>query len=100
MNGKRKKRRNGFVIITVAVMLLCSVILYKEYDLKAEQKALESKQEELNEAIEAEKAIKKELMEKDAYMDTQRYIEDIAREKLGLCYENEIIFKEKDGNKN
>ena len=35
-----------------------------------------------------------ELSELESYTRTQEYIEDVARSKLGLAYDNEIIFKE------
>lgn len=40
---------------------------------------------------------KKEIKEKSEYMKTDQYIEDTAREKFGLVYGNEIIFKAADG---
>ena len=33
------------------------------------------------------------LTERRAYMQTTRYIEEMAREKLGLVYPDEIIFR-------
>jgi cell division protein DivIC len=32
----------------------------------------------------------------ETYMNSSEYIEDVAKSKLGLAYENEIIFKEKE----
>jgi cell division protein DivIC len=40
----------------------------------------------------------KEIEKLEAYSQTKRYIEDIAREQLGLVYEDEIIIRE-DGEK-
>ena len=37
-----------------------------------------------------------ELKEREAYMQTLQFVEDMAKSKLGLAYENEIIFKESD----
>ena len=37
----------------------------------------------------------KAIEEKAAYQKTDAYIEDLARDKLGLVHENEIIFKKK-----
>ncbi len=96
MSKGKKKNRSGLVVITVAVMLLCGIIIFKEKDLLTEKAALESKVEELNAQIEEESEIKKELSAKKAYMQTVRYVEDVAREKLGLVFPNEIIFREKD----
>ena len=38
-----------------------------------------------------------ELDELEEYMGSSEYIEDVAKSKLGLTYENEIIFKEGEG---
>ena len=35
------------------------------------------------------------LKEYSKYVKTKKYIEEVAREKLGLIYEDEIIFKAK-----
>ena len=35
-----------------------------------------------------------ELEEYEKYTQTQKYVEDVAKEKLGLVYEDEIVFKE------
>lgn len=96
MRRSKKKNRSGLIIIAVAVMLLCGIIFFREKELLSEKAALTAKVTELNEQIEAETEIKKELVSKKAYMQTVRYVEDIAREKLGLVFPDEIIFREKD----
>ena len=45
--------------------------------------------------IEDEEENQKAIEEKAAYQKTDAYIEDLARDKLGLVHENEIIFKKK-----
>ena len=37
-----------------------------------------------------------EIAEFEAYTRTKKYVEDVAKEKLGLVYEDEIIFKSKE----
>lgn len=36
----------------------------------------------------------KELEDYEAYTKTQEYVEDTAKSKLGMVYDNDIIFKE------
>ena len=50
---------------------------------------------ELKEQIQAEKDRSKESKELDKYVGTDKYVEDVAKEKLGLVHNNEIIFKAK-----
>lgn len=47
----------------------------------------------LNEQIQQQEIIAKELQEFEKYTSTTKYIEEVARDKLGLLYDNEIIFK-------
>ena len=35
------------------------------------------------------------LSDYEEYIDSQEYVEDTARSKLGLIYDDEIIFREK-----
>ena len=95
--GRRKtKRRSGLFVIAAAVLLLCGLIVYSERDLLREKRELEKQVTELNEAIENENKETAELQSKQAYMQTVRYVEDVAREKLGLVYEDEIIYRAED----
>ena len=47
----------------------------------------------LAQQIEEAKQEQKELEKKEEYMQTDEYIEEIARERLGLANQNEILFK-------
>ena len=53
-------------------------------------------EEALMQEIAAEEARAEEIAEYEKYTQTKKYVEEIAKEKLGLVYEGEIIFK--DGN--
>ena len=48
---------------------------------------------ELAQQIEEEKARAKEIDELEKYVSTDEYVEEVAKDKLGLVHENEIIFK-------
>ena len=61
----------------------------RKKDLEAKIKTLELQTKE-----EQERAI--DIKNLEAYVQTRKYIEQIAREKLGLVYDYEIIFKEND----
>ena len=36
------------------------------------------------------------MKELETYTKTKKYAEEVAKDKLGLVYDNEIIFKEED----
>ena len=45
-----------------------------------------------------QKARTEELIEYEKYTKTAKYVEEVAKDKLGLVYEDEIIFESEDGN--
>lgn len=93
---KRKKRRNskgGVVAISLVVMMLFIVVAVKSVELKEKNEAYLEREQNLREQIADEEERKAELEEYEKYVQTKKYVEEVAREKLGLVYENEIIFK-------
>ncbi|RDU24489.1 septum formation initiator family protein [Anaerosacchariphilus polymeriproducens] len=96
-NRKYKRRRSsnrfGMLSITVVVLLLLFVITVKSIKLHQQNKDYSAKEEYLLAKIDEESDRKKDLKEQEEYSKTKKYIEDIAKSKLGLVYENEIIFK-------
>jgi cell division protein DivIC len=53
------------------------------------------KEAALNEQIEEELSRQEELEKYEKYVQTDEYVEKVAQSKLGLVYDNEIVFKEK-----
>ncbi len=90
---KKTKRKNGLKIIAVAVLVLFVVITYSSIQLQAEKRALEKQKSELEAALQTEQERTEELEDQRAYMQTVRYIEEIAREVLGLVYPDETILR-------
>ena len=58
-------------------------------DCKTEMKEVQSQIDEENERT-------KEIDETKERMDTDEYVAEVAREKLGLVKDNEIVFKEEE----
>ena len=90
--GMRGHRRSVFAIITVLVILV-AVVSVNAMTLRAKEKSYHAQELELAEQIEEEKARAKEIDELEKYVRTDEYVEEVAKNKLGLVYENEIIFK-------
>lgn len=103
-NGKRKPafRRNthnrmSMTLIAVAVIVMTIIVGYSVYNMKIELKENQEKIESLNKDISKEEKRKEEIEEYKEYTQTDEFVEDTAREKLGLVYEDEIVFvKEED----
>ena len=100
----RYKRGNvqntyGMIMATVAVALLLIVVLVRSISLVQKRDQYQSRIETLQAQIEAEQERSEEISEFETYTTTRKYIEKIAKEKLGLVYPGEIIFKdESSGN--
>ena len=85
-------RRSVFAVLAV-LLLLVAVISVNAMTLKAKEKSYQAQQVELEKQIEEEKARSEEIDELEKYVGTDEYVEEVAKEKLGLVHENEIIFK-------
>ena len=99
MANHRKKRSasgNGFLLIGMIVVVFCLVLMIKSYGLVQKSRTYARKEAVLEQQIDAANREKKRLEEKEAYMQTDEYIEEIARERLGLANPDEILFKPAD----
>lgn len=92
----RKKRQNkvGMLLVTMVVLMMLVVVTIKSIELRGKKEAYELKEAALLEEIEAEKLRTEEIEEYGKYTQTKKYVEELAKDKLGLVYEGEIIFKD------
>lgn len=90
--GKRQNRLGMFLASVVVVMLLV-VVSVNSVLLRQKQDTYREREAELDELIAAEEQRTTELEELRKYTQTQAYIEEVAKEKLGLVKEGEIVFK-------
>lgn len=90
----RKKRNTGFKLIAFVILLLFGIVTYNRSALEEERKEKEAELHNLQLVYAREQERTLELNEEKAYRQTKKYIEELAREKIGLVYEDEIIFEE------
>ena len=97
--GRSKSKKNnkittklGMVLVVSCLILLAVVVLYKAQSLKAQKESLQVQAAELQEQLDSAKEDKK-LEEREKYMQTDEYVEDVARSQLGLIYPDEIVVK-------
>ena len=95
----RKKRQNrlGMLLVSIVVAMLLVVIMFSMVKLKKKQNGYLEREETLNALIEAEEERSKKLEEYEIYTKTSKYVEEVAKERLGLVYGDEIIFESEDG---
>ena len=88
----RHSRLSVFAIIII-VGLLLTVISVDSKSLLEKDRALKEREAELTSQLEYEQARTEELAEFEKYTKTKKYAEEMAKKKLGLVHENEIVFK-------
>ena len=95
----KKRRKNGktsgtlsIIFIVLVFVVVMSIQIYK---LKLKDDILAEREQNLMQQLTEEMQREEELKELDLYTRSMEYIKDMAN-KLGLVYENEIIFKESD----
>lgn len=93
----RKKRQNrlGMFLVTTAVLMLLLVVGIKSIELREKQRVYAAKEIALEQQIAAEEKRTEEIEEFRKYTKTKKYAEEVAKDKLGLVHDGEIIFKEK-----
>lgn len=98
---KMRRRRNfrkhlGSLAILGVLILLIGTVSVMTHQLKVQNANKQAKIQELQAAIEEEEQRAEEIEEYGKYVQTKKYVEEIAKERLGLVYEDEIIFKAED----
>lgn len=84
------------LVISFVVCLLLGGMVMQSNTLKSRLSVYDAKADSLEESIENEKLRTEEIEELKRYMQTDEYAEEVAREKLGLVKDNEIVFKEEE----
>ena len=79
------------IFVIVAAFVVC--VGARSYLLKQESVKLAKRQEALESQIEMEEERTKQLEDQEKYMHTKKYVEDVAKTKLGLVYPDEILIQ-------
>lgn len=87
------KKRTGIGVIAFVVLILCAIVSYRRISLGQENNEAGITINRLETRKQEELERKEEIAEYKAYTKTDKYIEDMARDKLGLVYEDDIIFE-------
>ena len=92
--GNKYDNRSGKICITLIVLMMLAVMSVQIVKIYHKNQTYIAQEESLNEQLEAETERQEALKEREQYVNSRDYIEDVARSKLGLVYKNEIVFKE------
>ena len=96
MKSRKKRRlqhRISVISISCVVLMLMVILGVGSISLHEKNRNYKAQEAQLQEQIAAEMARAEEIAELEAYVGSDQYVEDVAKEKLGLINPNEIIFK-------
>lgn len=93
---KKKSNRLSMILITTVVLMITIAVAVKCAELKSKIDVYAATEAQLESQIAAQEQRSLDLEEYEKYTHTKKYIEDVAKDRLGLVYEGEIIFKEAD----
>ena len=92
---RREKRSTIITMIIAFVVVACvgAVLYMGMQSIEAKNNDYVAKKEELQQKVDEEKARSEELDEYAKYVKTKKFVEEVAKNKFGLIYPDEIVFK-------
>ncbi len=97
---KKKKiirtNRGAFLSVAVIVLILVGVLSYRCVSLYQKNQEYVAQKAELEAELTKEQERSEELKEYESYVGTDDYIIRMAREKLGLVFKDETVFRSED----
>lgn len=99
MGKSRRKRKDkwgnrmALIGITFVVFSLAVIVTIKGTSLKEKDLEYQIRLENLQAQVDKEEARARELEEYRVYVQTKKYIEEVAKQKLGLVNPDEILLK-------
>lgn len=89
----REKEKKGMPMIVFVVVVFCVCLGVRTASLKKQSKELAERKASVEKQLKEEQQRTKELEELEKYMQTKKYMEEVAKEKLGLVYPDEILIE-------
>ncbi len=93
---RRRRRKTGTGWILLFVLIIFCTVTYARGKLDHTRASLLERQEEVEAQILEEQERSSQIEDLGAYVQTKKFVEETAREKLGLVYEDEVIFQSGD----
>lgn len=81
------------MMILVVMVFVCVFLAQRIVSINAKSKELARQEAMLEQEIIEAKVEHENLVAQEQYMQTTSYIEDVAKDKLGLVYPDEIVIK-------
>lgn len=92
----KRKHTAGMLGVGSAAAILCAVLIFASFGLRERINDYDAVVRNLQEQIAQQQMESQELERESEYIKTEEYIEQIARDRLGLVKPNEIIFQKSE----
>ena len=89
-----RQNKRTIVILIIFVVLLMAITMGASHRQRVQLRAGEEQIRSLQQQTEREQARSEEIRKTEEYMQSDEYIEQVAKDKLGLIRDGDIIFKE------
>lgn len=93
---RRDDNRVGKICIGIILAVFVAVMTIQINKVYQKDQEKIAEEQELREQLQYELDRQEALEEYQEYIESPEYVEDIAESKLGLLYENQIIFRESE----
>lgn len=93
---KRHQNRLSMALVVLVVTLMTVAVALRSVELSQRLEMLAETENNLEQQKLAEEQKAEEIENFRKYTQTKRYVEEVAKDKLGLVYEGEVLFKEED----
>lgn len=91
---RKNKKETGTGIIIFVVLCIFGIVAFGKIKLEDRKEELDISMKALETQLNDENERSTDIKNLEAYVQTKKYIEKVAREQLGLVYDYEIIFRE------
>ena len=88
-----QKHKRSMLGISLVIVMMMAVVSINRVSLNAKEKDYQAQMAELQTQIDEEKERAEEIDQLEEYVGTDEYVEEVAKDKLGMVHENEIIFR-------
>ncbi len=93
----RRKSKSGLILVLIVVLVVIAISSMRAMSLHEKSEELAVTERQLEAQIQAAETKAEELENREKYMQTKKYIEDEAKNKLGLVYPDEIVIRPSKG---
>lgn len=93
---RMRQNKRTIIILIIFIGLLMAITLMASRRLSVRLRAGEEQIRSLQQQTEQEQARSEEIRQTQEYMQSDEYIEQVAKDKLGLIRDGDIIFKESE----